>query len=314
MTHKSDSKGQNSAHAPELEIIARAEELLSRQDSDVGELRTAFAELLKDYKKLDRMISRLNRINDRNQLVMRKQQDKLLTDQNMVEEILDKMRQHAPVDEKSIHKILLPLDNTGGDLLLSMARPDGVRHILLGDVTGHGLPAAIVAPEVSKIFHAMTAKGFASGMILQELNQRLHEQLPTGFYMAALLLEVDEPNQRVSVWNGGLPPSLLIRDGAVESRWSSGCFPLGMVKNGMQIWRQMSYALQAGDRIVFYTDGITESANAEEEQFGVERLEQALLGVIRRGEALESILDEIRAFIGGKGAFEDDITLIELII
>jgi hypothetical protein len=74
-----------------------------------------------------------------------------------------------------------------GDVLLAAPTLSGGLQVMLGDFTGHGLPAAIGAIPVSDIFYAMTAKGFSIGDIVAELNQKLRTILPTGLFCAACL-------------------------------------------------------------------------------------------------------------------------------
>jgi serine phosphatase RsbU (regulator of sigma subunit) len=298
----------------EERTIAQAGALL--QESGVSEQRwqDSFATLLKEYKRLNRQLGRLNRINDRNQLLLRRQHAKLAADQGIVEKILTKMRAGVQFDDRGIRHLLLPLDNMAGDLLFAMNRPDGIRHILLGDITGHGLPAAIVGPEVSNIFHAMTQKGYAAGVILAEINQNLRDRLPTGIYLAATLLEWDEDNHLLQVWNGGLPEGLIFRQGHLWERLPSGGFPLGIVGNTMQNWCRQVILLQPGDRVVLFSDGIIEGSNEAGESFGMERLGDRLQQMYALQESLHDVIEAARQHIGGQGRFEDDITIVELTV
>ncbi len=310
----------------EERTIDEAAALLREERIDPQRLRTAFGTLLKAYKKLHRQSVRLNRINDRSQLAQRRSeqmlsktlaelrlhQEKLALDQSMVEEILAKMHACAAFDETGLRHLLIPLDKTSGDLLLSMRRPDGVRHILLGDITGHGLPAAIVGPEVSDVFHSMTRKGFSSGVVLNEINHRLHRRLPVGIYMAAVMLEYDESIDQLFVWNGGLPEGLLYRGGRVAGRLPSGSLPLGIVGNKSQNWQRTAVTLKPGDRVIFYSDGIIEVKNGRGELFGQERLEGLLPDMFAENAPLERIVDIMKTFVGDDGTLNDDITLLEV--
>ncbi|WP_130471904.1 PP2C family protein-serine/threonine phosphatase [Candidatus Magnetaquicoccus inordinatus] len=298
----------------EERTIAQAEALLQEAEVTGKRWQDAFTGLLKDYKRLNRQLDRLNRINDRNQLLLRRQHAKLAADQSIIEKILTKMRAGVQFDEHAMRHLLMPLDNMAGDLLFSMRRPDGVRHILLGDITGHGLPAAIVGPEVSNIFHTMTRKGYAAGVILAEINQNLRDRLPTGIYLAATMLEWDEGNHLVQAWNGGLPEGLLFRQGRLWERLPSAGFPLGIVSNTMQNWTRQILQLQPGDRVILFSDGIIEGSNDAGESFGMERLCDCLQQMYALQEPLHRVVDRARQHIGGQGRFEDDITIVELTV
>ncbi|MBF0184351.1 MAG: SpoIIE family protein phosphatase [Magnetococcales bacterium] len=298
----------------EERIIAQAEALLQEEGISATRWQDAFSHLLKEYKRLNRQLERLNRINDRNQLLLRRQHAKLAADQGIIEKILTRMRAGVQFDERGIRHVLLPLDNMAGDIFFAMSRPDGIRHILLGDITGHGLPAAIVGPEVSNIFHTMTGKGFAAGVILAEINQNLRDRLPTGIYLAATMLEWDEASQLLQVWNGGLPEGLIFRHGQLWERLPSGGFPLGIVGNVMQNWQRQAVVVQPGDRVVLFSDGIIEGSNEQGEPFGLERLSETLQQMYAVYAPLSIVIEAARQHIGGQGRFEDDITLVELTV
>ncbi|MBF0454329.1 MAG: serine/threonine-protein phosphatase [Magnetococcales bacterium] len=310
----------------EERIIHRAAALLQQEATPLPELRSAFSELVNAYKKLHRQSVRLNRISDRNQLALRnseqlltntlahlrRHQDKLSMDQELVEEILTKMHSNTRFDGEGIHHLLQPVDKASGDILFSSRRPDRVRHILLGDITGHGLPAAIVGPEVSDVFHAMTHKGFAPLVILAEINHRLRERLPTGIYLAATMLELDESSWQLSIWNGGIPDGMLFRNNHLHSLIPSNSFPLGLTENKSQHWQRTVIHLEPGDHIFFFTDGIIEPRNQKEEMFGIERLGDLLADYLATETPLEQIVTSLNRFIGKGAEIDDDLTIVEL--
>ncbi|MEO5332802.1 MAG: serine/threonine-protein phosphatase [Magnetococcus sp. YQC-5] len=311
----------------EKRTIARATALLQNEQLDPQELRAAFAGLLKEYTTLHRHTDRLIRISDRQQKTLvfsenklrdtlerlQQQEAKLLSDQQVIEEILVKMRAEISFDDGHLRHVQRFMDNTGGDLLFSMRRPDGVRHILLGDITGHGLPAAVVGPEVTQIFTSMTRKGFSPVVILAEINQRLHKCLPVGIYMAAIMLELDESNRYIALWNGGMPDGLVLRGHQMVAQFPGQGFPLGIVDHFKQRWTRQVLLLEPGDRIVLYSDGIIEARKGEEE-FGMERLASVLMAQDSKHASLESVLESLYLFLGDSSGITDDITLVEITI
>jgi two-component system, HptB-dependent secretion and biofilm response regulator len=310
----------------EEKIISQGTALLGKKGIEPQQLREAFASLLKSYQKLSRQSIRLNRISDRNQLALRnseqtlnktlaelqRHQQKLALDQSMVEEILVKMHTGRTFIEDNLRHLLIPIDRASGDLLFSSIRPDGVRHILLGDMTGHGLPAAIVGPEVSDVFYTMTLKGFAPGVILAEINKRLRGRLPTGIYLAANLLAWDESSRQLSIWNGGLPDTLIFRQGKEIEEIPSNGLPLGIVDNSSQNWTRPRLTLEPGDRVVLHSDGIIEGRNLEGEMFGMERFKKSLLKIYDQNSPLETVVEVLKEFIDDPEGIDDDITMVEL--
>ncbi|MBF0626055.1 MAG: serine/threonine-protein phosphatase [Magnetococcales bacterium] len=318
------TQGDGSLFAEEERVLEESQAFLARDVGLEPAGRAAFATLLRAYRKLYNQLVRLIRINDRHELhlrnsekqlrlamgQLRQHQEKLDFDQELVGRILDKMRTAHSFDAEGIRHLLISLDQTGGDLLFSQRRPDRVRHILLGDITGHGLPAAIIGPEVADIFHTMTQKGFGAGIILGEINHQLHRKLPTGIYLSAVMLAIDEQHRHLFAWNSGLPDGLLLRGGRVVWRIPSANLPLGVVEMSSGAMTRITGFLEPGDRLVFYTDGVTEAADAQGELFGAERLEQLLATITLEDRPLEDVMRALEDYCGGR-QLADDITLVE---
>ena len=118
-----------------------------------------------------------------------------------------------------------------GDLFIFERTPENHLHVFLGDFTGHGLVAAMGALPASAIFFAMTRKGCDIGLIAQEMNQKLYEILPTGKFCSAALLRLDSDNSKLEIWNGGLPPVLLVDSKfKIAKSFESFNLPLGIVE------------------------------------------------------------------------------------
>lgn len=198
-----------------------------------------------------------------------------------------------------------------GDLVLAAHTPQGGLHVLVGDFTGHGLPAAVGAIPTAETFYAMTAKGFSIGDIVEELNRRLRDVLVTGMFCAASLLEIDSQRRTVGIWNGGLPPVLVLDEaGRVTQRVESTKLPLGIQRAGPGYRAVEWVAIEAGTRFFLHTDGLTEATDARGELFGGARLEASLAEGVpaRQGTALlEQVLEDYTRF-AGPGAPADDVT------
>jgi len=103
------------------------------------------------------------------------------------------------LDAPHLKYLLSPMAIFNGDLLLAARQPSGGLHIMVGDFTGHGLPAAVGAIPMSDIFYSMTAKGDAISDIVAEANQKLKAILPTGVFCAACLLEFNATYSTLNV-------------------------------------------------------------------------------------------------------------------
>ena len=108
---------------------------------------------------------------------LRQQRDYMEEERLIIQDILYRMHRTANFEKVGLQILNKPLEKISGDLLLSSSRNNGVRHIFLGDFTGHGLSAALAGPIVTDIFYSMTKKGFAPDQILLEINQKINEKL-----------------------------------------------------------------------------------------------------------------------------------------
>ncbi|MBX3347081.1 MAG: SpoIIE family protein phosphatase, partial [Nitrospira sp.] len=199
----------------------------------------------------------------------------------------------------------------GGDLVLAGTTPTGILHVLVGDFTGHGLSSAIGALPLADVFYRMTERGHALGDILREINRKLNYTMPVGIFCAASAIEINPVRGRASVWNGGLPPVLVINPRAgVRLQWTSQHPPLGVLHAEEFMSNLETYDLQPGDRMILYTDGVIETRSPSGELFGESRVHE----VVRQGPAshtFEALVAALTAFADG-GVQEDDITVVDV--
>ncbi|RVU32390.1 PP2C family protein-serine/threonine phosphatase [Neptunomonas marina] len=235
--------------------------------------------------------------------------DMLSTERELIENIIGEMRDPSLFETAHVRSLQEPVEKTSGDILFSASRPDGGQHILLGDFTGHGLTAAIAGPLVSDIFYSMTAKGLPLLEIAQETNRQLRRKLPIDMFLAAIFIELSPSRQELRVWNCGMEPVLVFRWGDVVQRLESSFVALGILADTVEPVE--SVPVRSCDRVIAYSDGVTEAQNASGEEFGNQRLEQVLTDIIRKNQdidQLKSIIDEFSC-----EQQQDDITLIELV-
>ncbi len=216
------------------------------------------------------------------------------------------------LDAPHLKYLLSPMAIFNGDLLLAARTPAGGLHIMLGDFTGHGLPAAVGAMPVADLFYAMTAKGYAISDIVAEANQKLKAILPTGVFCAAALLDLDATYNQLTVWNGGLP-DVLVRQpsGGPLRRLRSQHLPLGVVDNARLDRSVEVLDLMPGERVYAYTDGVIEASAPNGEMFSQPRLEVYLTQDCAPEQVFETICDGLIAF-RADGPQRDDLTLIEI--
>ncbi len=206
-----------------------------------------------------------------------------------------------------------PMGAFSGDLIQMAHAPNGDDYILLGDFTGHGLPAAMGAVPASAVFRAMAGKGLPLPRIAAELNRKLYELLPTGYFCCAVLIQISADRGHACIHNAGLPPVLVAsRDGRLKRRIESAHLPLGVVAdNGADGAIATRVSLDPGDCVYAYSDGLTEAESPNGAMWGqapLERLLETPLG--KESGRLEVLREQVLGFIGAAPP-SDDIAVVE---
>lgn len=238
----------------------------------------------------------------------------LLQEQTVAKQVFDNIAHSGCLDATNVKYYLSPLAVFNGDVLVAAMRPSGSMLVLLGDFTGHGLPAAIGAMPLASTFYGMANKGFSLRDILREINQKLKDILPVGVFCCASIMDINFRKQRIQVWNGGLPDCFLYRahDGSIENV-ASNHLPLGVV--GDKDFRDdcQHYALERGDRFFMWSDGIHEARNTEGDMYGEERLIETFSSNRNPDVLFDDIMAGVQRFID-QGEKDDDLSLIEVMM
>jgi two-component system, HptB-dependent secretion and biofilm response regulator len=249
-------------------------------------------------------------ISQRDQLAQHHQ--RLLQEQAVAKQVFDNVAHSGCLNASNVRYFLSSLAVFNGDVVVAGIRPNGNMMVLLGDFTGHGLPAAIGAMPLASTFYGMVNKGFSMSDVLREINKKLKAILPIGLFCCATMIDFNFRRKRIKVWNGGLPAGMIYRqaDGSVTPMRSThlplGVLPEKSFKDDVQF-----YDLDEGDRIFMWSDGIHEARNPEGDMYGEERL----LEVFAQGNdpaiVFDKILTSVKNFIGS-GEQDDDLSMIEI--
>ena len=243
--------------------------------------------------------------------VIRENNEHMRHEQQVAKAVYDNVAHSGCLDLPNIKHLLSPFSIFNGDVLLAARKPSGSIHILLGDFTGHGLPAAIGAMPLAEIFYGMTAKGFLMADILREINIKLKKILPIGYFCCTCMVSVSLRRKDLEIWMGGLPDFALYRQetGAVE-RIKSSHLPLGVLS--LQAFDAETKLLDfvPGDKLYMWSDGIIEARNTEGELFGEDRL-FSVFDHKKSDEYFDNIITGVNKFVGENGR-DDDTTLLEL--
>jgi sigma-B regulation protein RsbU (phosphoserine phosphatase) len=183
----------------------------------------------------------------------------------------------------------------------------GNAFFLVGDVSGKGVAASLLMSQIHAIFRTLIDTNAAPNDLFSRAN-RLLTKSALSSHFATLVCATAEASGGVRLINAGHCPPLLVRSGKVEEQESNG-LPLGLFYSAQ--YGCTSLTLSSGEFLLFYTDGLTEARNVQDEEYGLDRLKSLLLGTkdLPGEELLESILKDLSAFRGG-ATRTDDLTLM----
>ena len=236
----------------------------------------------------------------------------LIQEQNVAKQVFDNIAHSGCLDADNVKHYLSPMAVFNGDVLVAGLRPSGSMMVLLGDFTGHGLPAAVGAMPLASAFYSMCQKGFALTDILREINQKLKSILPVGVFCCATFLEFNFRERTVTAWNGGLPDCFIYRHNSkTVDRIKSSHLPLGVLSNIQFKVNCEHYELDFGDRCYMWSDGIHEARNVSGEMFGEDRLLAEFHQHNEPQSIFDGIINSVQGFVGEE-AVVDDVSLVEI--
>jgi CheY-like chemotaxis protein len=239
-----------------------------------------------------------------------KHHDYLLNEQRVAKAVFDKVAHSGCLSAPNIRYLQSPYALFNGDLLLAAYTPAGDMHVLLGDFTGHGLPAAVGAMPLAEVFYGMTAKGYGLAETLREMNAKLKRILPVDMFCCATLLCLSFQRRSVEVWNGGMPDGYLHRVATGERvPLPARHLPLGVLSPQAFDDRTEVQTMAVGDRVFLLSDGVIDTTDGEERLFGVERLQQLFAANRQPDDLFTEIEQALHDF---RGEPRDDVSMVEV--
>ena len=201
-----------------------------------------------------------------------------------------------------------PMTAVAGDFYWFIAEDPNRAGFLVADVSGHGVPAALIAAMIRVAVQSVVPCAHAPREVLRGLNRALSGQLRDQFVTAAYLL-IDTQNGKALYSAAGHPPLLRWREGKLERIESNGIV-FGIIPEPDYPVCEM--AIRPGDRFLLYTDGVIEPMNVRGDSFGDCKLEQVVRDNQSRppSELVDQLLFEIRRWQPASLVQQDDITLI----
>ncbi len=203
-----------------------------------------------------------------------------------------------------------PARQVGGDYYDLLALPDGTVSLALGDVSGKGMPAALMVSTLHSALRLLLDRSGLGPAFLERLNSHIFESSAANKFITLLLAELNPATAALHYLNAGHNPGLLLRRSGEIEELGSGGLPIGILPGSRYLLK--SVALGPGDLVCIYSDGITECASPADEEFGTERL-LALLAE-NRDRSLQEVVDAIDQatvdFAAGQPQLDDQTVVL----
>jgi len=207
---------------------------------------------------------------------------------------------------------MVPAKEVGGDLYDFFLIDKYRLGVIIGDVSGKGIAAALLMAVSKTLLKATATKGMPADNILAEVNNIIAEESPSNMFVTVFYGVLDTRSGSFEYSNGGHnPPYLVSADGTVKQLDNIGGLLLGAIKDVE--YQSNVIMLKQGESLFFYTDGVTEAFNKEGEEFQEGRLEKSLANKnsLDTNELVQHVVEDVQKYSEGVEQ-SDDITCVAL--
>src|SRR5580704_2072684 len=242
---------------------------------------------------------------------IQQQRDDLLQDVELAAQV---QRMFLPTGKPAIAGLeiagmMQPARGVGGDYYNYVPVDAHTMQIVIADVSGKGVPAALLMSATAAAMRLESGKDLNMLEQVERLNAGIHLVSDAERYVTLLIAEIDTRKRTIHYVNCGHNPALLFRaKTGTLTRMDSSCPPIGLSPE--EICELASADIAGGDVLVFYTDGVTEAENPLGEEFGMERLSAEVLrgSSLSAEDLMTNIYNAAAEFCGDH--FNDDVTLL----
>ena len=235
-------------------------------------------------------------------------EDELAIARNIQQSLLPSEELSTISNTLDVKGLQIPAKFVGGDLYDYYIR-DNKLLFCIGDVSGKGVPAALLMAIAHSLFRTLSAHDDRPESITQALNASISDNNPDIMFITMFLGVMDLSTGVVRYCNAGHNPPIVIKDGHAELLGTEPCLLMGVDSDAKYTSNEL--ALAPGDTIFLYTDGLTEAENAQKELFGEQRaLETASqFGTLTAEEQIEQMRQAVHVFVN-QAEQSDDLTLL----
>lgn len=205
--------------------------------------------------------------------------------------------------------ISFPCREIGGDYYDFIQRKNGRLLLALGDVSGKGIGAALMMSSLHAALHAQAQTMLQPAQIVTEINNYIFENSPENKFLTLFCAELDPSTGQLCYSNAGHNPPILVSNDGRYSLLESGGLPIGITD--FITYEENYVVMNPGDVLVIYSDGITDSVNEQDQDFGEQRLIQVVHRYrTRTASQLRDRIDEAITQFTGQCPVIDDTTIM----
>jgi PAS domain S-box-containing protein len=208
-----------------------------------------------------------------------------------------------------------PVRTIGGDFGLVSSLDDHYLNLLVCDVSGHGIGSALVANRIYTEMMTQLRAGSALDTMLTQLNRFVMHNIGSSvFFFTVAAARIDRPGRRMVFAGAGHPPAMIAHNGAEPRLLESRSMVLGALPDAVDVEATLDVDLDSGDRVVLYTDGITDVFNNRGEMLGVEGVQKIVRETSRLPfhEMKKGILDSVAEWRAGPPTDDVSLVLVEV--
>ena len=269
-----------------------------RSKDEFGKLAGAFNQMAADLERHEALVVEQERLRKELELSRLIQTEML-------------PRESLRLGAAEISGVSIPAREVGGDFFNYFVLPDGRLALLVGDVSGKGVSAALLMANIQATLRARLPHETNLATLADRLDRELDQNTPGGVYLTLFLGILDTDGRLLRYVNAGHNPQFVLHEATRISPLSSTGMPIALYAG--HGYKEARVELSPGDLLFFYTDGLVETENERKDMFGAERL-QAILER-ERGENIDIILqrveESVKSFRGSAEPF-DDATMMAL--
>src|SRR5262245_23668702 len=196
-----------------------------------------------------------------------------------------------------------PCREVGGDWYDYIPMGDGRVAVVLADVSGKGMCAALLMSSTRSVVRLHAARGLSPRAILSEVNRFLVEDMPVSRFVTLIYAVVDPATSKITFASAGHVPPLFVDSTGARFLEADAGMPLGLMECEFS---DHEIEMTPGSRVFLYSDGITEAVNSSLEEYGADRI---LNHVVDQTVTVQSLLNDVDKFTSGDPA-SDDITVV----